>query len=287
MEPDSLAVWRRHFDFTAAETFFNEFDYPGLLADIISGSRPRAPETLAQMDRRRPEVNLLTQQQRGEISERNLNVTISVTEKPAGNSYATERGVRDVRLFRNGSLVKVWRGDVLKGQSSTTLEVNIPVVAGENRLTAYAFNRDNVKSQNATLNVKGTESLRRAGVAYVVAIGINVYENPQYNLRYAVADAQSFADEVRLCDNRSSHVISGSRSFRSRIMGDQREHPYSVQAAHRIDGRITTQCTRCTATAQTCTTRGHCSYLLRGPWYCTRSTLLSDSTRPGICRRHN
>ena len=186
------------FDFTAAETFFNEFYYPGLLADIMSGSRPRAPKTLAQMDRRQPEVNLLTQQQRGEISERNLNVTISVTEKPAGNSYATGSGARDVRLFRNGSLVKVWRGDVLKGQSSTTLEVNIPVVAGENRLTAYAFNRDNVKSQNATLNVKGAESLRRSGIAYVVAIGINVYENPQYNLRYAVADAQSFADEVRL-----------------------------------------------------------------------------------------
>ncbi|MGH9881852.1 MAG: caspase family protein, partial [Pyrinomonadaceae bacterium] len=87
---------------------------------------------------------------------------------------------------------------VLKGQSSTTLEVTIPAVAGENRLTAYAFNRDNVKSPNATVNLKGAEGLRRPGVAYILTIGVNVYQNPQYNLKYAVADAQDFAEEVRL-----------------------------------------------------------------------------------------
>lgn len=53
-------------------------------------------------------------------------------------------GARDVRLFRNGSLVKVWHGDVLKSQSNITFEVQVPVVAGENQFIAYAFNRDNV-----------------------------------------------------------------------------------------------------------------------------------------------
>ena len=66
------------------------------------------------------------------------------------------------------------------------------------RLTAYAFNRDNVKSNDAQLPLTGAESLRRAGTAYIIAVGINEYQNSQYNLKYAVADAESFGDEVRL-----------------------------------------------------------------------------------------
>jgi len=106
-------------------------------------------------------------------------------------------GAKDVRLFRNGSLVKVWRGDVLQGKADAMLEATIPVVVGENRLTAYAFNRDNVKSADATLDIKGADSLKRAGTAYVLAVGVNDYENAQYNLKYAAADAQDFAEEVR------------------------------------------------------------------------------------------
>ena len=185
------------FDFTPAETFFNEFYYPGLLAEIMAGAKPRAPRTLAQLDRRQPEVKLHGPSEGGNVSERNLAVKIEVTEKPADKSYATGSGARDVRLFRNGSLVKVWRDDVLKGQSSITLEATIPAVAGQNHLTAYAFNRDNVKSKDALLHLTGAEVLKRPGTAYVLAIGVNVYENPQFNLKYAVPDAHDFAEEVR------------------------------------------------------------------------------------------
>jgi uncharacterized caspase-like protein len=47
------------------------------------------------------------------------------------------------------------------------------------------------------LAVIGDESLRRKGVAYVIACGVNQYANSQYNLKYAVADATTFAEEVR------------------------------------------------------------------------------------------
>ena len=103
-----------------------------------------------------------------------------------------------MRLFRNGSLVKVWHGDVLNGKPSATFEEEITVTAGPNRLTAYAFNKDNVKSKDAQLALTGADSLKRAGTAYIIAVGINEYANAQYNLKYAVADAQSFGDEVRL-----------------------------------------------------------------------------------------
>jgi len=72
-------------------------------------------------------------------------VKIEVAENKL-TRYNAGSGARDVRLFRNGALVKVWRGDVLRGQPSTTLEANLSIVAGENRLSAYAFNRDNIKA---------------------------------------------------------------------------------------------------------------------------------------------
>jgi hypothetical protein len=123
------------------------------------------------------------------VSAPTINVQIKIANAPAG--------AQDVRLFRNGSLVKVWHGDVLQGKTEATLTASVPLIAGENRLTAYAFNHDNVKSTDSTLNVTGADSLRRKGVAYVLAVGVNSYANKDFDLKYAVADAQDFGDEWR------------------------------------------------------------------------------------------
>ncbi|MBC7930044.1 MAG: caspase family protein, partial [Rubrivivax sp.] len=73
----------------------------------------------------------------------------------------------------------------------------VPVVAGENDFTAYAFNRDNVKSADALLELRGADSLRRVPTTHVLAVGVNEYENPHYNLKFAVADATDFVSEVK------------------------------------------------------------------------------------------
>lgn len=188
-------IWRfgDTFDFAPVELFFSDFYYPGLLADILAGKRPTAPSDISQKDRRQPQLTLALsgQSTTATAAARRITVKIDVAEAPAG--------AQDVRLFRNGSLVRVWRGDVLKGDSRATLEATLTIVAGENRLTAYAFNRDNVKSADATLIITGDERLRRQGTAYIVSAGVNQYErNPFFrNLRYAVADADSFASEVK------------------------------------------------------------------------------------------
>ncbi len=182
-------------DVTPVEVYFNEFFYPGLLAEIYAGRRPRAAQDVAQKDRRQPVVTIARADgQATSVSSRTVKIKIGIAEPGGG---ANPAGAQDVRLFRNGTLVKAWRGDALKGQKSVTLEAELPIIAGENRLTAYAFNRDNVKSSDAVMIVTGAESLRRPGTAWVIACGVNQYANAQYNLKYAVADATSFADEVK------------------------------------------------------------------------------------------
>lgn len=183
------------------EAFFNEFYRPGLLAEILAGTNPPAPADIGSLDRRQASVRISVAEakraQAATAAARTTVVRVEVAEAPADAAHAAGSGARDVRLFRNGSLVKVWRGDALKGASKVMLEATIQIAAGENRFTAYCFNRDNIKSGDAEMVVTGAGSLKRLGTAYILAVGVNQYANPDYNLKYAVADAQAFAEELR------------------------------------------------------------------------------------------
>jgi WD40 repeat protein/uncharacterized caspase-like protein len=196
-------LWRYDqdtFNVAPIEWFFTEFYHPGLLSDILAGKRPKVAQDVSKKDRRQPQVKLSLIGEPAPatgIASRRVKIKIDVTDAPADKEHSQGTGARDLRLFRNGSLVKVWRGDVLKGQAAVSLEEEITVTAGANQLIAYAFNRDNVKSKDAPLHLAGADSLKRAGTAYVIAVGLNDYANPQYNLKYAVADAESFGNEVK------------------------------------------------------------------------------------------
>jgi uncharacterized caspase-like protein len=202
-------IWRFNndtFDNSSVEAYFNDFFYPNLLQDIFAGKspKPKAGQELEKIDRRQPKVKIASinapPTNQSTADKRMASVVIQVADnrdKKGQPDHPETSGARDVRLFRNGSLVRVWRGDVLKGQSSVKLEATIPIVAGENKLTAYAFNHDNIKSSDAELTVNGADTLKRAGTAYVLAIGVNNYSNENYNLKYAVADAEDFANEIK------------------------------------------------------------------------------------------
>jgi len=222
--------WRFHndtFDSGTVELYFNDFFYPNLLQDVLVGNspHPRLGQELDKVDRRQPKVEIVSVDRKATVQ----------TDSQTANSFATDRhtaivtvevtdnshkktiqeqpytsGARDLRLFRNGSLVKVWREDVFKAQRRDGCEqiqgalrrvrcsADVQVIAGDNTLTAYAFNSSNVKSNDAYALIRGDEdTLRRKGVVYILAIGVNDYDNKAYNLKYAVADAQDFSSEVK------------------------------------------------------------------------------------------
>jgi hypothetical protein len=187
------------FDVSPVEVFFNEYFSPGLLADAVAGRRPATAPEIARKDRRQPTLRIARADAEtgdGAAASRYAKVTVEVREAPPGGGQAAGSGARDVRLFRNGSLVKAWRGDVLRGSPEVRLVTTVPLVAGENSLTAYAFNRDNIKSEDATLTLAGAESLRRPGTEHILVVGIDEYANPRFNLKFAVADARAFGDDL-------------------------------------------------------------------------------------------
>lgn len=200
---------RNTFDVAPVEWFFNEYFYPGLLADLVSGKRPKPPQTIANRDRKQPLVKIHFDGEGSPIREREVTLNVDVSEAPASAGQTGGSGAKEVRLFRNGSLVKVWHGDVLNGKPSVTLDAKVKIVAGDNQFTAYAFNHDNVKSRDAQLKLQGADALRRQPVTYVLAVGINQYANANYNLKLAVADAQSLAEAIQREQARTGGQVQG------------------------------------------------------------------------------
>ncbi len=225
-------MWRfdnNTFSHAPVEAFFNEFFYPGLLQEILQGKTPKPPlKDLSKIDIRQPEVRITRADGQAVIQnslglpavvaapagDRKVEVALEITDNvqaPLRPTHPKTSGAQDIRLFRNGSLVKLWTGDAFVNESKcqqlpareplaprrSLCTVTVPIVGGENRFTAYAFNSDNVKSSDATLTVTGADTIRRKGVAYLLTVGINQYSNAGYNLRYAVADAQDFAQELK------------------------------------------------------------------------------------------
>jgi WD40 repeat protein len=222
------------FDVVPAEVFFQEFFRPGLLADILAGREVRPVGNIAQIDRRQPEVRLETASapsapQTSRVTHLTLNVSESRIAKDPG-SHAGGSGARDLRLFRNGTLVRVWRGDVKLGaDGSAVLSADVPIEAGDNHFVAYAFNHDNVKSMDSAVTIVGAPSLQRRGTAYVVAIGINKYaaqaSGQLNNLAFAEADASDFGSQFKIKQDAlhefdSVEVIPllGTNAVRSRIV---------------------------------------------------------------------
>jgi WD40 repeat protein len=181
-------------DVAPAEAFFSEYYHPGLVSEIFRGERPRAAVRIEEKDRRLPALALRVEGAPGAaVTARTVKVRVEVREAPADAAHAAGGGVRDVRLFRNGTLVRAWRGELAPGpDGSLALEAEVSVQAGENRLSAYAFNRDNVKSEDAATTVQGATALARKGTAWIVTIGVDRYANRGFDLRFAAADAREF-----------------------------------------------------------------------------------------------
>jgi hypothetical protein len=189
------------FNVKPIEVFFNEFYSPGLLANLLKGEKLPVTSDISTKDRRQPVVKISLADSPpapASVSARRVKIKLKAYEFTPGDGYQTGSGARDVRLLRNGSLVKLWAGDALKNSGETEFETTVSLVAGQNLLTAYGFNNENIKSSDARLVVNNTENLKRRGVFYIISVGIARYENPRFNLNYIERDATEFSRELQL-----------------------------------------------------------------------------------------
>jgi uncharacterized caspase-like protein len=196
-------LWRFNgnaYDVVPVETYYREFYRQGLLAEVFAATPLPSRVRLDAIDRRQPHVTVSAAPT---ATDRRVPIRVEVREAPADRADQRGSGVRDVRLFRNGSLIHVWHGDIAldAGRATLTLE-DVAVVAGENRFSAYAFSRTDIKSQDHEVVVTGAPSLARRGIAWILSIGINNYVNRQLKLDLAVGDAETFAAQFSAAQER-------------------------------------------------------------------------------------
>ncbi len=115
------------------------------------------------------------------------------------NTEITDQGggVDELRLYNNSKLISSRKYTESKPRSGKQYQESfeIPLVTGENKITAIALDKSRTESSPVELNVvyDGIESDINL---YILAVGINKYENPSYELSYAINDAKAYLKMV-------------------------------------------------------------------------------------------
>lgn len=175
------------------DQFFEEFYRPGLLQEVYRnrGVIEQPANLLKKLEESPPPaVTIISPKTGSDMGNSDVKVFAKITNQGGG--------INEIKLMHNGKSLPVDNsglGRAGREGQSVMKNFSVSLIPGENILSLSAFSEGRIESQpeQITLHYKGLES---TATCYVIAIGINKYENPQLELNYAKADAQAFAKLV-------------------------------------------------------------------------------------------
>jgi len=184
----------------ALELFMRDYYEPRLLPRLLKGERFKPVRPWNSLDLRQPGLRIVSVEP-ARAAGQGVSVTVEVEAQQAGKAF-------DLKLFRDGQLVGSAPPDggaLLLDKSGRAqlrfegIQLAQPAEAGAAvDFTAYAFNADRVKSGTARASYSPppapvAAAAKKQRRAYVITIGVNAYDNPLLNLRFAANDAQSLS----------------------------------------------------------------------------------------------
>lgn len=143
--------------------------------------------------------------------------------------------LQQIRIYNNDKLVlqeSLEEGISFRGVGGRELQFNIPLSPGVNEVKAYVINKDRVESAPTKLLVKCTDKANLPNL-FVLAVGINDYKNPTYNLNYAVPDAKAF---IKSIEQGADSLFEGV--FISRILDKEATKPQILAAIKKMKTEI-------------------------------------------------
>lgn len=186
------------------EIFMRDYYEPRLLPRILAGEQFRPVRSLQDLNRVQPTVQITIIEPHSTVPD-SVSVTVEVARaarefQRGGKKIRVETGVYDLRLFRDGQLVGYAPAtdgeipvDPQTGTATRTFSVTLPRIANKKEVefSTYAFNVDRVKSAtDSKVFPLPTTPLPVKGRAYLISVGVNAYENPAWDLRFAANDAR-------------------------------------------------------------------------------------------------
>jgi len=181
------------------EQLFNVFYQPGIIQDILDHNQTIRAILNERKDKRTnanlahyiqtkiPQVTMLSQ-----VTDPTDRSVVHV--KFQVNS--TGSGMRDLKVFHNQMLVYEKSGKLQPTNGIFTADVPIQLLQGDNTISAYCFNDDNIRSREIRTEVKSDHGLPVKGDLHILSIGITAYQQAQLKLKYAAADAQLFSTTI-------------------------------------------------------------------------------------------
>jgi len=194
------------------EIFMREYYEPRLLSRVLGQEKFNPITALSDLNRIQPEISITQVAQDTENDQ--VSVTINIANRlklitgKDGTPMEQQSGAYDLRLFRDGQLVGYYPDengkielDPTTGKRIVTFDdIQLPTQSKKSEVvfSAYAFNVSQVKSATS----KHVFSLPKGGEkrkprAYIIAIGVNAYENRSWDLRYAASDAIAIDSVVK------------------------------------------------------------------------------------------
>jgi WD40 repeat protein len=182
--------YARGMETAPLDAFFDRYYEPGLTENLTRGVRPSSRADVRSETGNRPVVRIVSPAF-GDTLRRAAIVAIEAKDQGGG--------VEDVRLYHNGALVGGTtrtfgrkREQCPQGNVCFTVEL----LPGSNVLEATAYSRSRVEAERSRVVVEYSGTSNRSRL-HIVAVGINNYRNPRYNLNYGRADAAAFVDSIR------------------------------------------------------------------------------------------
>ena len=174
----------RGMDCYELDQFYDEFYNPELLPELFKlRDKTRKKDMGSILEQSPPPVvifGLMPEESGDEVK-----LQIKVTDMGGG--------AKNLQVFHNGKSInteKLGIKVVSKGKNYNVYELISPLVGGHNVFTAKAFSDQNLSSLPVEVDVQST-SLAPGSRCFVLAVGINDYQNPKLKLHYAKEDANA------------------------------------------------------------------------------------------------
>lgn len=197
------------------EIFMREFYEPRLLTRRLDFEDMQAVESLADLNRVQPRVEI-----KEIVKDGPETVSVTVEIESVEREFKREKnplvrsGAKDLRLFRDGQLVRYRDGNLVGADSvcrehervagapnkcrATFEKIQLPRRASGKKIefSAYGFNQSDVKSETHRREHTAPALAPARGRAYIISVGVSAYENMEWKLEFAADDARLVRDTL-------------------------------------------------------------------------------------------
>jgi WD40 repeat protein len=176
----------KNLDIIPLESLFENYYTPRLLSKILNNELLESVTAKVSILQPIPVVQIVSPENNSTHNQEQVKITVKATDQGGG--------IDEVRLYHNGKhLDGTTRGFKSTGQNH---EFTVTLTNGENRIKATAFNSQRTESipDEIVVHYKAPEVVKPN--MHILAVGINNYLNPKYNLNYAKNDADAFVKSL-------------------------------------------------------------------------------------------